>query len=262
MKKIVFISVFTLFVKMGFTQDIVKTTELVTDRPDQTEAAILVPPGAIQVETGFMIESSSPGKGTLKDYTYNTTLFRYGLNENFEFRFLQEILGSKYGDNLGSSSSTSGLSPMSLGVKIKVAKADKLIPEIAFISHITFPTGSKDFNSTYISSDFRFSMEYDLSDKFSLGINLGAERDGETARITGIYTFVLGYSPADKFGFYIEGYGFITEKTSPPHDHRFNGGFTYMISDLFQFDISGGIGLTENSMDYFISTGLSFRLFK
>ena len=242
--------------------------EMLTDRPDQTESANLVPAGGLQVETGFMIENTGVNTGTIKDLTYNTTLIRYGLNEHFEFRFIQEVVGAKYIPTTGASSSSSGTGPTSIGAKVKVAKANKFIPEIAFIGHVTFPTGSTDFNQTYISTDFRFSLEYDLSDKFSMGINLGAQRDGETPNTTGIYTFVFGISPADKVGVFVEMYGFITERdkslisTVATHDHRFNGGVTYSVTDLVQLDVSAGVGLSEASIDNFISAGVSFRLFK
>jgi len=236
--------------------------ELVTDRPDQTEAATLVPKKTIQVETGFMFGKTSQFGLELAEYTYNTTLLRFGINEFFELRLIQEVLGSKI-SFLGNSSKVNGFSPLSLGAKIKVGKAKGALPETAFIGHITFPTGSSDFNQSHISGDFRFTMEWDLSDKFSMGINLGAETDGERPNVTGIYTFVVGFSPIDRLGFFVESYGFITEGLNgvgSPHDHRFNGGVTFMITDLIQYDVSAGVGLSESSQDYFISTGISFRI--
>jgi hypothetical protein len=32
-----------------------KVPELVTDRPDQTESSAVVPPGSLQIETGFIM---------------------------------------------------------------------------------------------------------------------------------------------------------------------------------------------------------------
>ena len=269
--KILFIGLVLAFTQNAMAQDITgEKEEILTDRPDQTESANLVPAGALQIETGFMIENTDlTGFGKLSDYTYNTTLIRYGLNEYIEFRFIQEMLGQKFTPTTGASASTSGAGPTTIGAKIKVAKANKLIPEMSFLGHVTFPNGSTDFNQTYISAAFRFSMEYDLSDKFSMGINLGTERDGETPNTTGIYTLVFGVSPVDKVGVFIELYGFITERdksidlSSATHDHRFNGGVTYSVSQIVQLDVSAGIGLSEASaIDNFISAGVSFRLFK
>jgi hypothetical protein len=208
-----------------------------------------------------MVEGAEFGK----DYTFNTTLVRYGLNKNFELRLIQEYLG--YQSEIEGSNLISGMSPMSIGAKIKLADARGFIPQMAFIGHVTFPTGSPDVNSTYVTTDFRITMEYELSDRFSFGVNLGAEGDGESPLTTGIYTVVVGYSISDKIGMFSEFYGFITENDetndlNTQHDHRFNGGFTYKINNIVQYDVSAGVGLSQSSTDYFLSTGLSFRLFK
>ena len=40
---------------LGIAQE--ETPELITDRPDQTESSSVVPLGALQIETGFTMES-------------------------------------------------------------------------------------------------------------------------------------------------------------------------------------------------------------
>lgn len=242
------------------TEDTGGKEEMVTDRPDQTESAMIVPKHSIQVETGFMFEHDEPtARASINNLTYNTTLLRIGLNQYFELRVIQEYLGSKV-ELGGDEVKMNGFSPLSIGAKIKVARGNRWVPETAFLGHITFPTGQDGFDQTHISGDFRFSMEYDLCERFSLGINLGGETDGETPNFTGIYTLVVGYSPIDRLGFFVESYGFITHKADMPHDHRFNAGSTFSITNLVQLDLSGGVGLSDQSPDYFISTGISFRL--
>jgi len=235
--------------------------EIVTDRPDQTESSSLVPVGALQVETGFMVEGDRSGSYRESDYTYNTTLIKYGINENFEFRLIQEYLGNK-GELANETIRYRGFSPVSIGAKIRIADEGKYTPQVAFLGHITLPTGSEKYNPSYICSDFRFSMEYDFTDRVSLGVNLGAQGDGESPVTTGIYTLEVGYSLLNKLSLFAELYGFVSEKTKADQDHRFNGGISYLITDVLQYDMSAGIGLSESSTDYFVSTGLSFRVFK
>ena len=230
------------------------TPELSTDRPDQTESAMLVPQGTIQLETGFMIENDN----NVTNYTYNTSLFRYGVNQHLEFRLITEYLGTKTEITDGQEINEDGFSPLALGVKLKVAEANGIVPETAFIGHVTMRTGSREYQPEHIAADFRFTMEYDLSSKFSLGINLGAEWDGSSSNASGIYTVVVGTSLSDRIGFFAEAYGFATEQTAVA-DHRFNAGLTYAVSDLIQYDISSGFGLSATSPDNFISTGLSLR---
>ena len=68
--------------------------QIETDRPDFTESPNIVPTGALQIETGFVWEKDfvfyqSPfGKYSWEynNFTYNSTLFRYGLSEKIELR--------------------------------------------------------------------------------------------------------------------------------------------------------------------------------
>ena len=67
-----------------------------------------------------------------------------------------------------------------------------------------------------------------------------------------LYTLVLGYAFADGWSYFIEPYGFFQDNES---DHRINSGFIYLVSDRFQVDFSGGLGLSEASHDFFIGFG-------
>ncbi len=85
-----------------------------------------------------------------------------------------------------------------------------------------------------------------------------AEWDGETPDATFLYTLTTGFSLSEKLGCYVEVYGFAPQNDTA--DHRFDGGFTYLISDNFMIDASGGFGITENAPDYYTAFGFSFRL--
>ena len=73
-----------------FAQDDIKSskslTPLVTDRPDATEASSTVGKGVFQIESGGLYESFEENSIQLENYTYNTTLLRYGLLDNVELR--------------------------------------------------------------------------------------------------------------------------------------------------------------------------------
>ena len=234
--------------------------EIVTDRPDQTEAPTLVPAGGLQVETGFIYEKDRNENVTTTNYTYNTTLIKYGINEYIELRFISEYLGEHVRLSESQSASVKGFSPLALGVKIKLAEEKGFWPQAAFIGHINLETGAEAFAPSYTAVDFRFTFAHTLSDRFALSYNLGAEWDGETPGATFLYTLSLGYLITDRAGLFVEGYSFFPEEGKA--DNRFDAGFTYKFSPVVQWDISGGVGLSSNAPDYFVSTGISFRLFK
>ncbi|HEY5917776.1 MAG TPA: transporter [Chryseolinea sp.] len=234
--------------------------EIVTDRPDQTEAPVLVPRGGLQVETGFVFEKDREEDVDVTNFAYNTTLIKYGVNEFFELRLITEYLGENAKVAENPTSKIQGFSPFALGVKIKLADEKGFWPQAAFIGHINLKSGSEEFAPNYTAADFRFTFAHTLSEKLALSYNLGAEWDGESPEAAFLYTLSLGYVINDKMGVFVEGYSFFPEDSKA--DHRIDAGFTYKFSPVIQWDISGGVGVSRNAPDSFLSTGISFRLFK
>jgi hypothetical protein len=234
--------------------------DIITDRPDQTESPSLVPRGGLQIETGFVYENDRVGSIKTVNYTYNTTLLKYGVNENFELRFISEYLGQKTAIGENSQTKISGFSPTALGVKIRLADEKGFWPQAALIGHINLRSGSRAFKPDDTAADFRFTFAHTLSEKLSLSYNLGAEWDGETPEAAFLYTFSLGYTVTNRMGVFLEGYSFFPEDSKA--DNRMDAGLTFKFSPVVQWDISGGFGLSENAPDSFLSTGLSVRFFK
>lgn len=101
-------------------------------------------------------------------------------------------------------------------------------------------------------------MQHTLTDKISFSYNLGAEWDGFTAQPIFLYTASGGYAISDKLGTFIEIFGFAPQENTA--NHSADAGFTYLISDNFMVDLSGGLGITSNAPNHFVSVGFSFRL--
>lgn len=246
--------------------------DIITDRPDQTESAETVPKGFFQIEAGVTTEIeeyiivypnskfrsivlSSPGM-----------LIRYGLTKNIELRlggeYLAEIRKIESSDFFANESYADwGFSPIEVGVKARLFNGKGLIPTTALLFHVAIPLGREyAFQTDYASPSFRFAFAHELSDRFAFSYNLGYEwelNEGSTTG-TGIYTASLGISLVKNLGMFVESYGFLT-KGDPP-DHRLDAGLTYLIAPNIQADLSGGIGLKENSPDFFFGGGISVRL--
>lgn len=235
-------------------------TEIVTDRPDQTEASAIVPKGGLQVELGTQIENDVVENVKVTNYTYTTGLIKYGVNEHFELRLNAEFLGERTRHGESSINKVNGISPLALGVKIKLADENKFWPQTSFMGHINLKSGSSEFAPDYTAGDFRFTFDHTLSKKFFLSYNVGAEWNGKTPDATFLYTVVVCYIITNKLTAFIESYSFFPEKTKA--DHRIDCGLMVKITPLVQWDVSAGLGLNEAAPDSFISTGISFRLFK
>jgi len=220
------------------------------DRPDQTECPFITPSGYIQIENGVTIENMDTS--TLS-YSLPTTLWKYGINDRFEFRLVTDVVSER-----GTDGKSTGLDPITIGFKAALVEEKGILPKISFIGHMTTSRiGSLQFQSKYIAPSFRFTMQHTLSDKLSLAYNFGAEWDGESAAQTYIYTLTSGLSCTERLGCYAEFFGFFPSGGSP--DHRFDCGLTYLMSDDWIADVSGGFLLSNPSVTNYVSLGLSFR---
>ncbi len=222
-----------------------------TDRPDQTECPFIVPANHFQVESGFSYEKVTTNSSA---YALPSTLIRYGVNEMFEFRLIEEFVA----EEIYKETST-GFTPLTFGLKAKLNEEKGIFPEMAFIGHLSIPDfASEDYKTVYYAPSFRLTMQHTLSEKVTLAYNLGAEWDGFSAEPTFIYTLTSGITTGKNTGIYFEFYGFAPQNQNA--DHRFDGGFVYQMKPNMQFDISGGVGITENAPDYYGALGFSFRL--
>ena len=237
-----------------------QTPPLDTDRPDQTESSSTVPKHFLQIETGFILQNDENDLMRDRSFAYNTTLLRYGLWDNFELRLGADFLGNNITNkNTDYSQNYSGFSPLYAGFKVKVVEEAGLRPEIAFMGALVLPfTASSDYKPSYTAPSLRFAFSHTLSDRLSLGYNLGAEWDGETAFPGYFYSVALGFELVENLGLFIESFGTIPEAGTA--QHQFDAGLTYLILPNFQLDISGGIGLNDEAPDNFVSIGLTYRI--
>lgn len=221
------------------------------DRPDQTETPAIVPKGMFQVETGFTFQKTD---AISKSFSLPTTLWKYGVNENFELRLITEFLSEEINNE-----KISGLAPIYVGFKVKLAEEKGIIPKTSFIAHIGLPNAaSTRYKTDYFAPEFRFAMQHTLSEKFSLSYNLGSEWDGFSAEPTFLYTLTTGYAINSKIGSYIEVYGFAPQNNRA--NHNLDGGITYLINNNFMVDLSSSFGITDNAPDHYIAFGFSFRI--
>ena len=259
MKLIKNISLFLLLNTSTLLNAQEKESTIQTDRPDMTEASSTVPRGFVQIETGAIFESLEKNHIKTESFTYNTMLIKYGVFENFELR-----LGWDFQENITYINSqqindvTSGLSPFLFGMKVYITEEKGWIPEVSLIGHIFLPfTASTDYRPETTGVDFRFSLSHTLSEKSSLGYNLGMAWGNDSPEASYIYTLAYGYSISNRFGAYVELYGDLPEDNIA--NHYWDAGITYLVSNDFQLDMSFGTSITEGQ-DLLLSAGASFRL--
>ena len=241
---------------------------LSSDRPGQTVSPNVVPPCYPQVELGWSHIEDKDNSGTqIKIDQIPNTLLRLGVIKNGEVRvgydgYLWQSTRSK--DSAKSSSSGSG--DANVGVKYKFFEASKWLPESAFLAQLSLPVGANDFTTHNANPSFLFAFTHTLNDFLSFSYNLGAAwltmGDNSSTRHTQSvfnYTANLGISLTERLGAFVEFYGGIAMNPSNSPANSFDSGFSFLILDNLQVDVSGGVGISEPAYDWFVGSGLTYR---
>ena len=230
-----------------------QSPDLVTDRPDQTESATVVPRGLVQAEIGYLFARD----GDVDGYQVPGTLFRIGLGGRTELRIGHAgIVGGDGGHGLGDSE---------LGAKVNlIASADGWRPELAVLGGLSFPTGDDGFSSDGLDPSFLVSFAHELSPTMSFGYNVGAAWESSTDRPDRnaliVYSLVLGYGLTDRLSTFLELFGDWQTTGATTTGVSADGGLTFLLTDIVQYDVYLGGGLRGPTDDLFVGTGLSFRL--
>lgn len=236
---------------------------LVTDRPDQTESAITVAPGKVQIEAGGTVETDTAVFGTQRDeiiITAPSVLLRVGLLDRLEARIGGEWVQRSYEvfDPIAPDGTTrvTGSDPfeLHLGGKLNLGDDQRSGFASAILGGVNIVTSGDPGLS---SAELRASLSQDFTSVFSGGVNLGAEWvDGDGT--TTFYTLVVGLGLSETFGTFVELYGDM-----PWHEgaaQSFDTGLTWQTSEVFQLDLAAGFGLNREAKDALVGLGFSWRI--
>lgn len=220
----------------AFAQD-----EIVTDRPDATESALIIPFKSIQIETGTTYSSEQ----RVVSYAVPEYLFRVGVHKYLELRLENSF--NKIGSIDGINSSD-----LFLGIKAQILKKERF--KIAFLSHINLPENNRN-DLLYVE---KLLLSYEINDDTEIGVNLGIDGVGGDSNGQFVYAVALGKGVSDKFGFFIENFGSISDDEGL--NSMIDGGFSFLLKNKIQLDTKFGID-TQFFKDYFFGLGISIRFF-
>ncbi len=244
---------FSLTVQAGNGVAIAQSADLVTDRPDKTESARVVPKGLVQVETGYLFTRD----GDVGSYEVPGTLFRIGFGGRTELRVSHVGVVGREGIH--------GAGDSELGAKINlIERADGWQPEFAVLAGLSLPTGEDGLSSDSIDPSFLLSFAHELSPKLSLGYNVGATWESfahqQFRDMFVVYSLAVGIGLTDRLSMFLELFGDRQTTSTTGPSLSGDGGLTFLLTEIVQLDVYVGRGLREPSDDVFFGTGLSFRL--
>lgn len=234
-----------------FTSITFSAQDIITDRPDQTEASSTIPKNSFQIEMGILTQTSNDNSQT--NFAGPSTLLRYGISEKVELRLFNQFESNKL-ELDGGNSKSSGLGDIEIGTKIQLLKREGINTEIAFLSHMIIPTAKDELSNKSLGTINKLSISHAINDKIGIGYNVGYDYVNKISVFT--YSVAFGFALGEKFGIYIEPYGALAEENEL--ESNFDAGVTYLAKNNLQLDISYGTGL-NNDMQY-VSAGFSWNI--
>jgi hypothetical protein len=236
-------------------------TVIFTDRPTVTTSYRTMYKGWFQVETGFQytslnLESLINPNDDLEQqiYNYNTTLFRYGLSDNFELRLTQSLLKGRLLENgverLGGNLH---FAPTVLGFKWNFANGNGPWPKTSVMVNYggtPFTKGGFDgfSNVTFLFNSRLFNT---INVDYNVGISTINNFDFDAFN----YTLLFSQALSKRLSGFIEFYGVFEDDLPTTHD--FDVGLLYLINNTFQADVYVGSGFSELSPNILFGFGLS-----
>jgi len=228
--------------------------ELVTDRPDFTESAVVVPRGSVQLEAGATwleldeLQTLSGPEALLRWGFVRALELRIGLPDYVDFDL------PRGGD--------SDWSDSSLGIKWQLGPDDAAWG-FAVIAELELPTGTVEATADTVDPGLVLSFGADLSDRWSLGVQGSAARetvvadDGDEG--LGVYggTVVLGLGVGERTGTFLELAAFSLEGEDT--ELLIHHGWTWLVRTGLQLDAHIAAGLTDVAPDWLVGAGLSTR---
>jgi hypothetical protein len=240
--------------------------DLLTDRPGQSDAPSVVAPGKMQIEAGWT-RTDDDDDGVETEVTeVPGTLVRSGLKENLELRlgWTGNVSADVSSDLLDFDENGSG--DATIGAKYRIRDGNDGSPEVAVSFGTSLPTGDDEFTSDRADPSVRATVAHSLTDRLSLGYNLGIELatekapDGDKNTLASfIYTTSLGIGVTDRLGAFVELYGDVPASAGGGPSHSIDGGFAYLLRHNLQLDVSAGLGLNDRAADTFVGFGVSAR---
>jgi len=234
-----------------------------TDRPGQSNSPSVVAPGTVQLEGGFTYERETDGGDpNTNTLTVPGALLRVGLLSFLEARVLAD--GFVYEERNRDNNRSSG-SDLTLASRARLFGQKGIRPATALDFNLSLPTGGDAVTSDGVDPSGTIIFGWDLNERFTALANLGLAstslgKDDSRRAFQVAPTFSLIASIAERAGVFVEYYATFSDE-GIADEHAMDGGFTWLVSDDLQLDLSAGAGLNHAAPDFYVSVGAAWRFF-
>ncbi|WP_425395067.1 transporter [Aeoliella sp.] len=241
-----------------------------TERHDFTQSAVTVGRGILQVEAGYSYFYHDTEEETESAHTTPELMLRWGITEDIEFRVRWNhvwVFAEDEDDRIGSED-------IRYALKLQMTRqtCDGLLPTSALEVRGSAPTGGEAFTTGRAEFDIDYIYQWELREGLTIAGSTGIGSDGfgdfglipdeptNEYFIMLTQSAVLGVELTEENTMYAEWYGIFSDGLADEFVISvFNIGIDHYINDDFVVDFRIGVGLSEDSDDFFTGVGGGYR---
>ena len=235
-----------------------------TERHDFTQSTTTVGRGVVQLEAGYLYLYADEGGEIKHSHATPESLLRIGLSDDIEFRLRWNYAWQFFEEEPNKDSALD----MIWSVKLQMTEQCGWLPESALDIRSSVPTGGSDFTLGRVEVGFDYIYAWKLTEQWTLYGSTGYLPSGlgdfsllpdepESERFTVISQSVaVGADITENNTVYFEWYGLFSDGLDDNFSLSFfNVGIDHYFTDDFLIDFRVGVGLTEDSEDFFAGVG-------
>lgn len=241
-----------------------------TERHDFTQSAVTVGQGVVQIESGYSYFYKDTGQEIESSHTFPETLVRLGLSEDIEFR----LRGNYAWQFIDEATDQHGSEDLRYSLKFQITRQPPCgsLPTSALEIRGTAPTGGQDFSTDQAEFSFDYIYQWNLSKGVTFAGSTGFGTNGfadfaflpEEPASDRFHclsqSVVLGFELTDSNTMYAEWYGIFSDGLQDEFVNSvFNMGVDHYVTNNFVLDVRAGIGISDDSDDFFAGVGGGYR---
>lgn len=241
-------------------QKLSKQEPLTTSRPSFTDAAITVPKGSLQIETGasFLDNNDDTWQWSLPE-----ALLRLGLTDDMELRFTAPLYTYQKKDD--GDTLINNFGDIAIGLGHHHELPGKL--DIAVYPLLNLPTGARKASANAVDPELRVVLSKNLTERLQVASMLDARwTTSREALQDAVLTpsVIASYRLNERLTSFVEYAGIIPTGTDPNSrardSHWLQAGILCLLRPRHQVDVRVAAGLNKDAPNLIVGFGYSYRL--
>jgi hypothetical protein len=242
-----------------------------TDRHDYTQSARTVGRGVSQLEMGYTYYYEDTGEEIEQSHVTPEMMVRLGLTQDIELRIMWNYVWRTI-ESEEETANDDGAEDLRWGFKLRATEQSGLVPESAIKISFTAPSGGAAWTTDRVEFGTLYIYEWRLAERWTLAGSSGLatqaladfallpEEPASDRFLIWIQSVALGLEITEKNTLYAEWFGEFSHALADEVSISiFNVGVDHYFTDNIVVDLRAGVGLNDESDNFFAGVGGGLR---